>query len=604
MKLEGTTMRIINSKTVVILMFTAFAATLLARMPLEFQRGRRALEERRYDDALRDFETSLKQRGVTEQETARIHRAMAQAYIGMKDWDSASEQLKLVLAKTQGGRAKEDAEELLRIITAPEDPNVKVVNLGPAVNSRYEELSPVISPDGKTIYFIVDGSPHGFGKQDIYFSRKGEDGEWRPSENIGQPLNTEGHDGILSISPDGTSALLGGKYLPGGRKGNGHSMAFMKGGKWRDPEDVVIHDYYNDNLLTSAFLSTSGKYLFLALERKEGYGDLDIYISFKNTDGSWSAPLNLGSTVNTSGTDGTPFLATDEKTLYFSSNGHVGLGSQDMYKTERLDDTWTNWSKPENLGKQVNSAGWDAYYTIPAQGDIAYFVSSAKGSIGMSDIWMITLPQTARPGAVVTVSGRVMTPDSIPLGADISWEKLATGENMGTAKSNDVTGEYMIVLPVGEAYGYVAEKANHLPASENLDLTTAEAYAEIRHDIILTPIKRGAQTVLRNIFFDFDEATLRQESIGELTRLKELLADSPKLIVEIAGHTDSVGTAAYNIKLSTERAQSVASWLVENGIAESRMKVKGYGESQPIADNATEEGRQKNRRVVFEILDL
>ncbi len=573
-------------------------------MPLEFQRGRRALEENRFRDALEDFEKCLDKRGVDERDKMRIHRAIAQAYIGMEDWDSAAGQLKIVLNMTPGGRGKEQVSELLEIVTASEDPDVKVENLGPAVNSRYEELAPVISPDGRTLYFIVDGSPHGKGKQDIYYSVKGDDGKWQPAENIGPPLNMEGHDGILSISPDGTSALLGGIYRPDGSKLDGHSIARYKGGRWRDPEPVEIADYYNENLLTSAFMSTSGKYLFLALERKEGYGDLDLYICFQNADGSWSAPLNLGADVNTKGTDGTPFLATDEKTLYFSSNGRIGLGSQDMYKTERLDETWTKWSRPENLGKQVNSAGWDAYYTIPAQGDIAYFVSSGEGSIGMSDIWKITLPQKARPGAVVTVSGIVMAPDSTPLGADISWERLSTGEEMGMAHSKDVTGEYMIVLPVGEAYGYVAEKDNYLPASENLDLTKAEAYAEIDHDIILNPIKRGAQTVLRNIFFDFDKATLRQESVGELTRVKELLDDNPNLIVEIAGHTDSVGTAAYNNKLSTERAQAVADWLISNGVGSARLKVMGYGESQPIADNATEEDMQKNRRVVFEVIDM
>lgn len=597
-------MRAISSKTMLLLVLAFLASTLTARMPLEFQRGRRALEENRYEDALRDFERSLNKRGVDERDEIRIHRAMAQAYIGMEDWEKAAAELKIILNKTPGGRGKAMITELLEIVTAPEDPNVKVENLGPAVNSRYEELSPVISPDGKTLYFIVDGSPHGLGKQDIYFSEKSEAGEWQPAENIGPPLNTDGHDGILSISPDGTTALLGGVYRPDGSKGDGHSIARYKGGRWRDPEPIQIEDYYNENMLTSAFLSTSGKYLFLALERREGYGDLDLYISFRNPDGSWSAPKNLGEDINTKGTDGTPFLATDEKTLYFSSNGRIGLGSQDMYKTERLDDTWTNWSRPENLGKQVNSAGWDAYYTIPAEGDIAYFVSSGEGSIGMSDIWKITLPQKARPGAVVTISGKVMDPDSNYLGANITWERLSTGEKMGMAHSNDVTGDYMIVLPVGEAYGYVAEKENYLPASENLDLTDAEAYQEVHHDIILNPIKRGAQTVLKNIFFDFDKATLRQESIGELTRVKDLLEDNPNLVVEIAGHTDSVGTATYNNNLSTERAQAVADWLAANGIDSSRMKVRGYGESQPIADNATEEGRQKNRRVVFEVIDM
>jgi len=587
-----------------VLIIALFASCVYGRMPIQFQQGRRALEEGRYDDALDALRTSLDKPGVEDKDRARIHRAIAQAYIGMKDWDNAAEELRWVLARTPGGKAKETTQELLDIVTAPEEEGVTVMNLGASLNSRYEELAPVISPDGKTLYFIVDGSPHGEGKQDIYFSRLSESGGWLPSENIGPPLNTSGHDGILAISPDGTTALLAGRYMPDGSKGNGHSIARLKGGHWRDPENAIIEDYYNNNLLTSAYLSTSGKYLLLALEREGGFGDLDLYVCFRKPDNTWSAPVNIGRNVNTNGTDGTPFLATDEKTLYFSSNGRIGLGSQDMFKTERLDDTWTNWSRPINLGKQVNSAGWDAYYTIPAEGDVAFFVSSGEGSIGMSDIWMITLPQTARPGAVVMISGVVMEPDSTPVGADISWEKLATGENMGMAHSNDVTGEYMIVLPVGESYGYVAQKKDYLPTSDNLDLSDAEAYAEIHHDIVLSPIKRGAQTVLKNIFFDFDLASLRTESIGELNRVLEILEDNSSMVVEIAGHTDSIGTGAYNIKLSRERAQSVAEWLIENGIDRSRLKVEGYGESQPIADNATEEGMQQNRRVVFEVLDM
>ncbi len=591
-------------KIILLFLITVLIAPLFARMPMLYQKGIKAMEDRRYEDALESFEDCLDKPGIGIREKLKIRGMIARAYIGLEDWDSAAEELKWALSKSQGGRKKEAVEELLEIITASEEEGVVIENLGPSVNSRYEELAPVISPDGRTIYFIVDGSPHGEGKQDIYFSRLDENGEWLPAENVGPPLNTKGHDGILSVSPDGTSALLGGVYRGDGSKGNGHSIARMKGGRWRDPEEVKIDDYYNNNQLTSAFLSTSGKYLLLALERRDGQGDLDLYVCFKKGDGSWTAPKSLGSDINTDGTDGTPFLATDDKTLYFSSNGRVGLGSQDMYKAERLDDSWTNWSRPENLGKQVNSAGWDAYYTIPAQGDIAYFVSSGEGSIGMSDIWKITLPQKARPGAVVTISGRVMEPDSTPVGADISWERLATGENMGTAHSNDITGEYMIILPVGEAYGYVAEKENYLPSSENLDLTEAGAYAEIHHDIIITPIKRGAQTVLKNIFFDFDEITLKPESVGELNRLKELFGDNPNIEVEIAGHTDSVGTKSYNLKLSRGRAQSVADWLIENGIALSRLTVMGYGESQPIADNATEEGMQQNRRVVFEVIDL
>ena len=578
--------------------------SLSARLPVIFLKGKQAVEEGRYRDAIDIFEKALSGRGIEKRDELRIRREMATAYMGLSDWDSAERELRKVLAGARDQRHKAALNELLDIITAPEDPNVKRTNLGPSVNSPYEELSPVISPDGKTLYFIVDGNPKGEGKQDIYYSQRGGDGRWGKATNIGAPLNTKWHDGILSISPSGTSALLAGIYNADGTKGNGYSIAHLGGGRWRDPEALKIANYYNNNRLTSAFLSSNGKVLLMALEREEGFGDLDIYVSMINPDGSWSAPLNLGHTINTRGTDGTPFLAPDGKTLYFSSDGRIGLGSQDMFKSERLDDSWKRWSKPVNLGKQINTPGWDAYYTIPARGDVAYFVSSAKGGYGLSDIWMITLPQAARPGAVVTVSGRVMEPDSTPVGARISWEKLATGENIGSVQSNDVTGEYMIALPVGEAYGYVAEKEGYLPASAHLDLSEAEAYSEFHHDIFISPIEKGAQTVLKNIFFDFDSSTLRPESIGELNRIKGVLEDNPSFVVEIAGHTDSIGTASYNEKLSLKRAQAVATWLIEHGIDASRLKVVGYGETQPIADNSTEEGQRQNRRVVFEILDL
>ncbi len=574
------------------------------KIPMSFLKGKQAVENGRYRDAVEIFEAILVKPGLEKRDEARIRREMATAYIGLKDWDSAEMELRAVLKEVSQERPRKLIMEILEIVTAPEDPGVVVSNLGPKVNSPSEELAPVISPDGKTLYFIVDGDLDGEGKQDIYYSIKGEDGRWSEAANIGKPLNTKWHDGILSISPGGTSALLAGAYNIDGTKSNGYSIAHLGGGMWRDPEEMDIADYYNKNRLTSAFLAAGGKVLLLALEREDSYGDLDIYISRANPDGSWSAPMNLGQNINTRGTDGTPFLAPDGKTLYFSSDGRIGLGSQDMFKSERLDDSWKKWSKPTNLGKQVNTPGWDAYYTIPAQGDVAYFVSSAKGGYGMSDIWTIELPEIARPGAVVTVSGRVMEPDSTPVGARISWEKLATGDNIGSVRSNDLTGEYMIVLPVGEVYGYVAEKPNYLPSSAHLDLKEAEAYSEIHRDIFISPIKRGAQTVLNNIFFDFDRATLRPESNGELNRVKKILEDEQNIIVEIAGHTDSIGTAGYNKSLSAERAQSVATWLIENGIDAERLKVVGYGESITISDNSTEAGRQENRRVVFEVLDL
>ncbi|MCK5832047.1 OmpA family protein [bacterium] len=592
-----------------IITFICILTTVLsARLPVIFLKGKQYLEKGQYKEALDIFEQVIDMENIESRDKLRVKREMVTAYIGIKDWDSAARELNAILEGVKDSRKKAVFEELLSIVSAPEDPAVRIINLGANVNSSYEELAPVISPDGDMLYFIVDGNPQSEGKQDIYYSQRNENGEWGKAANIGKPLNTNWHDGILSISPSGTSALLAGVYERNGSKDSGFSTANISRGIWREPVALDIADYYNNNRLTSAFMASGGNVLFLALERNGGFGDLDIYISRAVSEGSggakWSSPLNLGKDINTRGTDGTPFLAPDGKTLYFSSNGRVGLGSQDMYKSERLDDSWKRWSKPVNLGKQVNTAGWDAYYTIPAKGDVAYFVSSADGGYGMSDIWMITLPSEARPGAVVTISGRVMEPDSTPVEAQISWEKLTTGENIGAVMSNDLTGEYLIVLPVGEAFGYVAEKEGYLPASAHLDLIEAEAYSEMHHDIFISPIQRGAQTVLKNVFFDFDKAILRPESVGELNRVKTILDENKSLVVEIAGHTDSLGTFEYNNELSAKRAQAVADWLIENGIDKERIEVRGYGESNPISENSTEVGQQENRRVVFEIIDL
>jgi len=258
------------------------AMTAQGRLPILFKKGENDLDDGRYKEALEVFEECLDKPGMRLREEVRIRRAMVQAYIGLKDWDSAARELRWLINKTESSSAKQPLEELLKIIIAPEDPGVVVENLGPAVNSRYEELAPVISPDGKMLYFIIDNPPTGIGKQDIYFSKFGDNGRWQPAENIGQPLNTKSHDGVLSISPDGTTALLSGVYRRDGSKDNGYSLARMRGGRWRNPEEMDIIDYYNKNQYTSAFMSANGKTLLLALERDDSYGDLDIYVSSNN----------------------------------------------------------------------------------------------------------------------------------------------------------------------------------------------------------------------------------------------------------------------------------------------------------------------------------
>ncbi|HDG67985.1 MAG TPA: hypothetical protein ENG11_02425, partial [candidate division Zixibacteria bacterium] len=246
--------------------------------------------------------------------------------------------------------------------------------------------------------------------------------------------------------------------------------------------------------------------------------------------------------------------------------------------------------------------GWDAYYTVPASGDWVYFVSSGFDAIGGTDIFRAKLPVEVKPKPVVTITGKVTDTNGNPVAADISYERLSDGKNLGIASSNPKTGKYSIVLPAGEKYGYSIHKQGYMFFSDHIDLTDIDSATTIEQNITLKPVKVGSQIVLHNIFFEFNSAKLLPESIGELQRVLKLMQENPDIKVEIAGHTDSIGTESYNLKLSQQRADAVKEWLVQHGIDSSRIIAKGYGESQPIADNGTEEGRAKNRRVTFTIV--
>lgn len=496
-------------------------------------------------------------------------------------------------------------------------PNVNVgprENLGPNINSAYDEVLPVISPDGKTLYvdrknhpqnFRRPGVPHDENNNDnIWFSTQDSDGEWQPLQNIGPMLNNGYGSFVASVTPDGNTLLLGGTYTPsaGGPAHFGLWLTHQIAGGWSVPDEVIVKDYYTHAVFVEFCLSNDGRTIILSLDRADSYGGKDLYVSFLQPDGTWSAPKNLGPDVNSAADEATPFLASDGETLYFASEGFAGYGSMDMYITRRLDSTWQHWSEPENLGPQLNTPGWDAYYTVPASGEYAYFVST-ENSIGMGDIFRVKLPEALRPRPVLLVSGRVVDAKTgQPVNAEIKYENLETGKDIGSARTSPGTGAYKITLPAGETYGYRAEAPGYVPVSENLDLTKVTEYQEIERDLMLVPIEKGEVVRLNNIFFETAKADLRPESFAELDRVVKLLNNNPSMEISIGGHTDNVGTAVTNNELSQARAQSVANYLVSKGISVDRLRVKGYGDTKPVASNNTDAGRQQNRRVEFTIL--
>lgn len=548
-------------------------------------------------------------------------------------------------------------------------------NLGSAVNSEFSELNPVISPDGRTLYFGrknhpanrygVKGSETISGSQDIWFSEKVGD-TWSSARRLSEVLNRDQYNTILSISPDGQTILLKGAYVNGAYETRGFSISNKTTAGWTVPVKVDIPGYeqMSKGKNEYGYLTMDGKAILLAFARKKNSEDDDLYISFFE-EGRWTRPLELGDEINTKHSETTPFLSADGKTLYFSSDRPGGQGSQDIYLTRRSDDTWQHWRKPQNLGSPINTDEYDAYYSIAAKGDYAYFMSG-KGSLGKKDIFRLSvesppgseaaggsvneLPQGsgAAPGSVnksggkesggkignapadaamvdsrfgpsstrsvtsqesdpvVLLSGTVLNQQTgkVPEDASVTYEDLSNGKVLGQAKPDPTTGKYKLVLPYGKNYGITAKAKGLIPTSTNLDLTTMRGrYLELDdRDLSMVPLVKGNTATINNLFFDLGKATLKPESEPELKRILQVMKENVALVIEISGHTDNTGSDEINNKLSLERANAVKENLLKGGIDQARIKTRGYGKSKPKADNATEEGRQINRRVEIEIL--
>ncbi|MCZ2474880.1 OmpA family protein [Aquirufa ecclesiirivi] len=522
-------------------------------------------------------------------------------------------------------------------------------NLGSAINSDYSELNPVMAPDGKTLYFGrknhpsnkygTTGSETVAGSQDIWYSERIGD-VWSTAKRMPDVLNRDQYNTILSISPDGQTILLKGAYVQGVYETRGFSMSKKTLNSWSIPEKLDIPDYekLSRGKNEYAYLTMDGKALLLAFSEKKNSDRDDLYVSFLN-DGKWTEPKNLGRSINTDFSETTPFLAADGKTLYFSSDRPGGQGSQDIYMSKRLDNSWTNWRTPINLGGPINTEEYDAYYSLSAKGDFAYFLSS-KSSLGKKDIFRIAIeaapdvPVPAKPvepkaeekpvlaqqdvkgsprsvsseqsEAVVLVSGRVLDPQTgkVPDETNISYEDLKTGKTIGIAKPDPKTGLYKLVLPYGVNYGITAKAKGFLPSSINIDLSKLRGrYLELdERDLVMAPIAKGSSMTINNLFFETGKATLTAESDPELKRIVQVMQENATLQIEISGHTDNTGSDELNNKLSQDRADAVKNYLINQGVKSDRIRTKGYGKMKPKADNSTEEGRQLNRRVEFAIL--
>lgn len=480
------------------------------------------------------------------------------------------------------------------------------VALGEAINTDlYDESAPLLSADGSQFFFWSSGRPDGYGIQDIYYTQRDSLGEFLPATHLGPPLNDPECNIALSVTPDGNLLFVYRQNRRPGYSDLAISRKFPQG--WGPPSNLKIEGFESAGAGLTAFLAADGQTLLLSTYSDQGYGREDLFVSFFDSkEETWSSPLNLGAILNTEGSEVTPFLAPDGITLYFSSNQHTGLGGDDIFVSRRLDDSWTRWSPPQNLGAPINSPGNDYYFKFAAtDATVGYFVSDHDRPT--RDIFRVPIPPALRPQPVLQVKGRVLDQESqLPLAARIIYENLLTGESEGTALTDTVSGEYRILLPAGKNIGFVAQAKGYMAISENLEVTLpkGQQFAQKTLDLKLARLRIGQQIRLNNLFFHIGSASLRRESYPELNRLVSVLLENPGMVIEVGGHTDNTGSDAVNQPLSEARARAVIDYLLQKGIAPEQASAKGYGSSKPVADNATATGRQQNRRVEITILEF
>lgn len=536
---------------------------------------------------------------------------LAKRQIDKKDWEAA---VKIFMNYREW--FIEDVyriDKIIELLRAPEQ-NLAITNIE-TVNSAKGEYFPVITIDGKTMYFT--SSEGRKGGEDIYYSQLVAS-TWIKPKNIGSPFSTKENDAINSVSADGNTIVLFGSYkgfIGGGD--NFYAEKTQSGWSEIKPFPKPLNSIYWD---CDGFLTADGKAFLFTSDRKGNVGEFvkggqfyhgeydgntDIWVSVK-TDTGWGKPINLGTIVNTQYTERSPFLHPDGKTLYFSSDGHYGIGSLDVFKCVKLSDTsWTEWGEPVNLGKEVNTSGYDVAYKVTTDGEFAFFSSDRDGGKGSYDIYYIKLPPEAKPEKnVITIKGKVTDEQANPLEAGLKWFDLNANKNIGELKSDPQTGDYIITIPNGSVFSYYAEKNGYYSVSNSIDLAGEKTFKEIVVDIVMQSVVslEEKSVKLNNIYFDFDKFELKQESFSELERVYRFLYDNPSVRVEISAHTDAVGSDEYNLELSQRRAESVVNYLISKGINTDRLIAKGYGESVPVADNNTDEGKAANRRVEMKIV--
>jgi len=560
----------------------------------------------------------------------------------------------------------------------------ELVKMNDNINTLYHQVAPVISIDGTKLYYFVSNHPQNtYGKensQDIWVSTLDNKGVWSEGKRMTAPLNDNRYNQVFNVLADGS--LL----IRGGRAKNSKGFSLVSAGGSVTELDIPGFSTMDKGIFNGATISSDARHLVLYFSEKQGDKFSDLYLS-KEEGGKWTKPEKLK--ISSAADDYSPFMAPDQKTLYFSSDRYSKdkVGGTDIYKTTRLDDSWTNWSEPVNLGKAINTPSGDAYFSIDANGNIFTARAGARVDGGNFDLFILKprnfrirltgttydkktqaplqsmvevkmkdqktvglkttpngtfesyIPEVQSYSLNATASGYLPSDQNftVPviyrdttIHVDIYLNPIAkqlvlagdvldkkTDQKIKKAKvaislKRDRATQYSLTALEGKYeqnisslgwYLFTTSAEGYLNSTDSVEVASAEVTPIIKN-LFLTPIEVGLTVRLKNIYFDFDKATLKSESFVELDKVVDFLKSNPSVSIEISGHTDSKGSDTYNENLSQGRSQSVVDYIIGQGIVSPRLEAHGYGEAKPIDSNDTEEGRANNRRVEFTVLKI
>ena len=571
--------------------------------------GELMMKQGRYEDAAMNYRIAVKldslfyrpvffSLGMAEIKSGDYERALVHynVYISQEGVSAVN--------KTTAAKYIKNCEFAIKAIRKPVPFNP--VSVGPGINTVDDEYWPSITADGLTLMFtrqpnkVTNPDFKGLVQEDFYISYL-KDNTWQEAFNAGPPLNTLQNEGAQTLSSNGSYMFFTACNRPGGLGNCDIYFSALNDGKWTQPSD--LGSPVNTRFWESTpSISADGRTLFFSSSRPGGFGGKDIWLSRLNDKNEWTEPVNLGSNINTEGDEMSPFIHFDGKTLYFASDGRVGMGGFDLYVTRMKDDS--TWTTPQNLGYPINTFNDEMGLVIESGGKKAYY-SSVRDKTRGKDIFSFNLYESARPNPVSYLKGKVYDKETGKLlKADYELINLSTGKVLYKS-ATDENGNFLVCLPSGYNYGINVSKPGYLFYSDNFMFEGMHTVSEpFIKKIILNPAKVGESMQLSNVFYEVDSWELKNESKSELDNLVNLLNDNKSLSMEIGGYTDSTGSDDYNKALSEKRAMSVVNYLVQKGISPERLVSKGYGNSSPLGNNVTIEGRKLNRRTEAKIVAL